>query len=136
MKVGDKFPVTLAGHTVTQAVVREVGDGQAVLVIPGVAVTMAVRTELDAPPVREPESEVIIDGVERATAPEGAEAPETQPTAAAEPVASAEQTTVDSATTESTNTEQASEPAPVVETEPVAVVSSDNVETATNDTQA
>lgn len=67
MKVGDQIPVTLAGHVVTMATVKEVADGQAVLEFVGQRVTMATRTELanEDPTPSAPEKEVIIDGVER-----------------------------------------------------------------------
>lgn len=67
MKVGDKVPVTIAGQAVTQAEVREMGDGQAVLIVPATRVVMAVRTELayEAPAPVEPEKETIITGVEQ-----------------------------------------------------------------------
>lgn len=66
MKVGDNVPVTLAGHVVAQARVSELGDGKAVLVIPGTQVTMAVRTELDAAPAPQRDTETIVTGVDRA----------------------------------------------------------------------
>lgn len=46
MKVGDKFPVSIAGHKVADAEVREVGEGTVTLVVPGTLVTMSTRTEI------------------------------------------------------------------------------------------
>lgn len=50
MKVGDTVPVVIAGQTVTQASVKELGDGTATLVVPATLVVMAVRTELALAP--------------------------------------------------------------------------------------
>ena len=93
MKVGDVIPVTIGGHTVTNATVRELGDGTATLVVPGTLVVMATRTTLDDAPVvpSEPEKETIITGVDRASGgdtiePQTQEAPveeSTQPSTAA-----------------------------------------------------
>lgn len=68
MKKGDKFPVTIAGHVVAQADVKEVGDGQVTLIVPATLVTMSTRTEL-APETPEEKVESGSDhqilGVER-----------------------------------------------------------------------
>lgn len=47
MKVGDKIPVTVAGAEVTQAEIKEVGDGTVTFIVPAKRVVMSVRTELD-----------------------------------------------------------------------------------------
>jgi len=77
MKIGDKIPVTIAGQTVAQAAVKEVGDGTVTLVVPATLVVMATRTELahDAP--SEPETETVITGVDRASGEESAPVGET-----------------------------------------------------------
>lgn len=112
MKVGDSVPVALAGHVVAQARVKELSDGKAILDIPATRVTMAVRTELDAPPVAEPTKEVIIDGVDRVGADESSAAETTEATAPVETPAETSNTTV--AETSSVETVTAVE-APVVE---------------------
>lgn len=77
MKIGDKIPVTIAGQTVAQAAVKEVGDGTVTLVVPATLVVMATRTELahDAP--SEPETETVITGVDRAEGEQSAPVGET-----------------------------------------------------------
>ena len=73
MKQGDKFPVTIAGQTVAEAVVREVGDGQVTLVVPGTIVVMATQTNIapeatipeNSAPVEGSNKETIITGVDR-----------------------------------------------------------------------
>lgn len=69
MKRGDKIPVTIAGQTVANAEVREVGDGQVTLVVPGTLVVMATRTEIayEAPTQPERETETVITGVDRSS---------------------------------------------------------------------
>lgn len=70
MKVGDKFPVTLAGHAVVEATVTLMEDGIATLEFPGQRVKMSYVTQLapDAPaqdaPV-EPSKQTIVTGVDR-----------------------------------------------------------------------
>lgn len=68
MKVGDTVEVTIAGQTVAQAKVTEMGADRATLVIPGTVVVMGVRTDL-APevtaPVEEPTRQTIVDEVVR-----------------------------------------------------------------------
>lgn len=68
MKVGDNVPVTIAGQAVAMATVKEMGEGQAVLIVPATRVVMAVRTELayEAPVVQEQTTETIVTGVDRA----------------------------------------------------------------------
>ena len=46
MNVGDKVAVSIQGHEVVQAEVKEVSDGTATLIIPATRVVMAVKTEL------------------------------------------------------------------------------------------
>lgn len=67
MKVNDTVPVTIAGQTVANATVRELGDGTATLVVPATLVVMATRTELtvEAPVVDDTAPETIITGVDR-----------------------------------------------------------------------
>lgn len=68
MKVGDKFPVSIAGHKIADAEVREVGEGTVTLIVPGTLVTMSTRTEI-APEAPEEKVETGSDhqilGVER-----------------------------------------------------------------------
>ena len=111
MKVGDKVPVTLAGHVVTQAEVRELGDGTAVLVVPATQVTMAVRTELDTAPAPVKETETVITGVDRQEA--GTEAT-VETTGAPESAVASD--TADVSTTEATTVEPAVEAATSADT--------------------
>lgn len=67
MKVGDKVPVNIGGHTVAQAEVREMDSGTATLVVPATLVVMGVRTELTDLPRVEQTTETIITGVDRAS---------------------------------------------------------------------
>jgi len=60
VNVGDKIPVSIAGHTVAQATVKEIAEGQATLVVPGTIVVMAVRTELAPDVVAAPESQTVL----------------------------------------------------------------------------
>lgn len=68
MKIGDTIPVNIAGQTVANATVKEVGDGTATLVVPATLIVMATRTELsyETPAPVEPERETIITGVDQA----------------------------------------------------------------------
>lgn len=81
MKVGDKFPVQLAGHTVVEATVTLMEEGIATLEFPGQRVKMSYVTQLApdlAAPVETPSKQVIIDGVDRVeSAPVGATEPVT-----------------------------------------------------------
>lgn len=102
MKVGDTVEVTIAGQTVAQAKVTEMGTDRATLVIPGTVVVMGVRTEI-APSAPEPTPEVAVEhqvlGVEQAAPAAPVEPPPApvqqtaeptpveQPTPVAEPVA-------------------------------------------------
>jgi len=63
VKQGDKFPVTIAGQTVAEATVREVGDGQVTLVVPGTIVVMATSTSI-APEATVPDGAVTEPAVE------------------------------------------------------------------------
>lgn len=67
MKVGDKYPVEIAGQKVTEATVKELADGTVTLEFIGQRVVMATRTELSTPPVNVDGSgtQTIIEGVER-----------------------------------------------------------------------
>lgn len=65
MKTGDTVPVTVAGQVVAQATIKEMGDGQATLVIPATLVVMATRTELTQETKPEPAKDTIITGVDR-----------------------------------------------------------------------
>lgn len=80
MKVGDKFPVTVANQEVAQAEVKEIGEGTATLIVPATRVVMATKTELTVAPVAaEPAVQTIIDGVDRVSAPETQEVPVAAP---------------------------------------------------------
>lgn len=69
MKVGEYVPVTIAGQVIAQAVIKEIGNGTATLIVPATQVVMGVRTELDTGPVEQtPSKQVIIDGVDRVDA--------------------------------------------------------------------
>lgn len=85
MKVGDKFPVTIAGQVVTHASVSEIGEGEVTLVFVGQKVRMATKTQLSEEPVKTeaPATETIIDAVERPSesAPVAVETPITPPPA-------------------------------------------------------
>lgn len=70
MKVGDKFPVTIAGHEVTVAVVRAVENGQVELQFEGKRVVMATRTEIEATAPKQTGTEHAILGVEAPVQPE------------------------------------------------------------------
>lgn len=50
MNVGDKFPVTIAGQVVAEAVVKEHSEGLATLIIPATLVTMSYRTHDELTP--------------------------------------------------------------------------------------
>jgi hypothetical protein len=64
MKQGDTVPVTIAGQTVAQASVKELGEGTVTLIVPATMVVMEVSTQI-APPTAAPvESDVVIIGVE------------------------------------------------------------------------
>ena len=70
MKRGDKFPVTIEGHVVAMASVRDIEDGKATLVIPTTVAIFGVRTSLTDLPgsATEDKTQTIIDGVERTNA--------------------------------------------------------------------
>ena len=65
MKIGDIFPVTIAGQTVANAKVVELDKDSATLIVPATKVVMAIRTEFASPEPVEPNKEVIITGVDR-----------------------------------------------------------------------
>ena len=65
MKVGDTFPVTVAGHVVAQARVAELTREKATLVVPGTVVVMAVNTSLAGKAPSESTTETIVTGVDR-----------------------------------------------------------------------
>jgi len=68
MKVGDTYPVTLAGHEVARARVTSMEEGIATLRFDGVEVKMSYVTQLapEAPaPVEEPTTQTIVTGVDR-----------------------------------------------------------------------
>lgn len=103
MKLKDTVPVTIAGQEVAQAEIVEISDGQVTLIVPARRVVMATRTEIafeqpPAPEPAEPEKEVLITGVDRATGEPEAPVVETPAPEAPAPVET---------------------PAPVVETPPV-----------------
>lgn len=52
MKAGDKFPVTIAGETITEATVKEVNekDSTATMLVPATLVTMSYRTHDELTP--------------------------------------------------------------------------------------
>jgi hypothetical protein len=52
MKAGDKFPVTIAGETITEATVKEVNekDNTATMLVPATLVTMSYRTHDELTP--------------------------------------------------------------------------------------
>lgn len=138
MKVNDKVPVYIAGQTVAQATVRELGDGTATLVVPATLVVMATRTELtvETPVVDDTAPETVITGVDRTSAEseapvesavvgdasvvDNSSATSAQPNAAQTVEAPVE--VVPAAVAEPVNTEQA--PAP--ETKESAPVETDN----------
>lgn len=65
MKVGDNFPVTIAGQVVCQAVVKEMQDGTVTLLVPATLVVMGTRVELTDEGPAGSDSEVIITGADR-----------------------------------------------------------------------
>lgn len=67
MKVGDKIDVVVAGQTVAQAEIKEVGDGTATFIVPATKVVMATKTELSdiAAPVDSSGTQTIVDEVVR-----------------------------------------------------------------------
>lgn len=67
MKVGDTFPVTVAGHVVAQARVAELTREKATLVVPGTVVVMAVNTSLAGKAPSDSTTETIVTGVDRQT---------------------------------------------------------------------
>lgn len=72
MKQGDKFEVKIEGQVVAHAEVREVGDGQVTLVVPGTIVVMATSTGIAPaqPAVPAPvQTEHQILGVDNTSAP-------------------------------------------------------------------
>jgi hypothetical protein len=48
VKVGEKVEVTIRGHIVAYATIKEMADGVALLEFPGTRVTMGYRTELES----------------------------------------------------------------------------------------
>lgn len=123
MKVGDKVPVFIGGHTVAQAEVKAVDSSEntATLVVPATLVVMGVRTELTDLPGSEPATDTLITGVDRAgTEPvesaTGSDTPANSETVTTES-SGAQQVTVTSqeATPPATEPETSTDPAPVVE---------------------
>ena len=117
MKVGDTFPVTVAGHIVAQARVAELTREKATLVVPGTVVVMAVNTSLAGKAPSDSTTETIVTGVDRQTgdnttvvesgaplgdtSPQGDTAPETTDTSTT--------TTVETAPVETQATETAAD---------------------------
>ncbi len=72
MKVGDTEPVTIRGHQVALATVKEVRDGEVSLVVPATLVVMATRTDLAPEVVPEVEAAgtvILTDQVLKPEAP-------------------------------------------------------------------
>lgn len=65
MKIGDTVPVTIAGHVVAQAQIKELADGTATLIVPATRVLMGVSTSLTDIPSNAPTHEVMVDSVEQ-----------------------------------------------------------------------
>lgn len=122
MKVGDTFPVTVAGHVVAQARVAELTREKATLVVPGTVVVMAVNTSLAGKAPSDSTTETIVTGVDRQTTEDnttvvesGAPLGDTSPQGDTAPVETADTTTtttVETAPVEAQATETtAAEPA-------------------------
>jgi len=77
MKVNETVPVLIAGQQVAVATVKEIGEGTVTLIVPGTVVVMATRTEISTPPTPEPSGNqhILLDEVERTSAPVVAEEP-------------------------------------------------------------
>jgi hypothetical protein len=68
MKVGDTFPVSIAGQTVdVVAVVREVGEGEVTLRVQGFDARMATRTQIAPPEATTPDVTHQVLGVEESS---------------------------------------------------------------------
>lgn len=93
MKQGDKFPVTIAGQTIAEATVKDVGDGQVTLVVPGTIVVMATATSIapeavvpeNTTPVEPASKETIITGVDRVSGDTVDETPIPEPPVVTDP---------------------------------------------------
>ena len=65
MKAGDKFPVTIAGETITEATVKEVDESKntATMMVPATLVTMSYRTHDELTP-NEPVAPEAVEGAD------------------------------------------------------------------------
>lgn len=113
MKVGDTFPVTVAGHVVAQARVAELTREKATLVVPGTVVVMAVNTSLAGKAPSESTTETIVTGVDRqdntTVVESGAPLETTAPGNATTDVADTTQSTTVETTTTAADTSAATE---------------------------
>lgn len=93
MKVGDRLAVQIEGMDVGEAVIEDIEDGHATIVIPATRLVVQVRQSLDLSATREPEVDRILagtveDNTSQSAAAEEHNAPAEQPAPAPAPVQS------------------------------------------------
>jgi len=64
MKIGDRLAVQIEGVNVAEAVVEDIEDGNAVLVIPATRLVVKMRSTLDLNATKEPEVDRVFGGLE------------------------------------------------------------------------
>ena len=91
MKVGDRFSVQIEGMDVAEAVIDDIEDGKAILVIPATRLVVQVRQSLDLAATKTPDVDRIFTGVEESGS-NTSEATEAVSEAPRAPVAPVQQT--------------------------------------------
>ena len=69
MKIGDRLAVQIDGMDVAEAVIEDIEDGHATLVIPPTRLVVQVKQSLDLAATREPEVDRVLGGMENDTPP-------------------------------------------------------------------
>lgn len=64
MKIGDRVPVQIEGTNVAEAIVEDIDEGNAVLIIPATRLVVKMRATLDLAATKEPEVDRVFAGLE------------------------------------------------------------------------
>jgi hypothetical protein len=88
MNIGDRFAVQIEGMDVAEAIIEDMDDGNATIVIPATRLVVRMRQSLDLAATKEPEVDRVFAGVETSgdNTSEAAEAANNAPQPVVEPV--------------------------------------------------
>lgn len=79
MKIGDKLAVQIEGMDVSEAVIEDISDGNAIIIIPATRLVVQVRQSLDLGATATPEVDRVFVGVEQEQATPAPEEAPVQP---------------------------------------------------------